>query len=244
MKIEVDTHAHTLVSGHAYNTIREMAQAASAAGLKGLALMPGSTNLFYFQNLKVVPREMYGVRLLLGTELNILDETGAVDLPRNVIRSLDLVIASIHILCFPENCTREAVTRAYIGAMENPYIDIIGHPDDGRFPVDYERLVKTAGRTGTLLEVNNSFLRPVGFRQNTKENAVEMLRLCKKHGVMVTLGTDSHVDATLGDYAYAEEVLREVDFPEELVANATYERLMSVLKHNRYVQGCCERSEQ
>lgn len=49
---------------------------------------------------------------------------------------------------------------------------------------------------------------------------------------MVVLGTDSHVDATLGDYAYVKEVLKEVDFPDELIANVTYERLMSVLKHN------------
>lgn len=238
MKIEVDTHAHTLVSGHAYNTIREMAQAAAEKGLKGLALtehaprMPGSTNLFYFQNLRVVPREMYGVKLLLGAELNILDEEGKVDLPQSVIRSLDLVIASIHILCFPEGCTKEAVTSAYIGAMENPYIDIIGHPDDGRFPVDYEKLVEAAKRTGTLLEVNNSSLRPGGFRENTRANTLEMLKLCKERSVMVVLGTDSHVDATLADYGYAEEVLKEVDFPGELVANVTYERLMSVLKHN------------
>ena len=54
MKIEIDTHSHTLVSGHAYNTIREMAQMAAEKGLKGLAItehapeMPGSTHLFYF----------------------------------------------------------------------------------------------------------------------------------------------------------------------------------------------------
>lgn len=238
MKIEVDTHAHTLVSGHAYNTIREMAKAASEKGLKGLALtehapeMPGSTNLFYFQNLKVVPRKMYGVRLLFGAELNILDEKGKVDLPQSVIRSLDLVIASIHILCFPEGRKKEEVTGAYVGAMENPYIDIIGHPDDGRFAVDYETLVKAAKRTGTLLEVNNSSLRPGGFRENTRENTIEMLKFCKEYKASVVLGTDSHVDATLADFAYAKDVLKEVDFPEELVANVTYERLMSVLKHN------------
>lgn len=238
MKIEVDTHAHTLVSGHAYNTIREMAKAASEKGLKGLALtehapeMPGSTNLFYFQNLKVVPRKMYGVRLLFGAELNILDEKGKVDLPQSVIRSLDLVIASIHILCFPEGRTKEEVTGAYVGAMENPYIDIIGHPDDGRFAVDYETLIKAAKRTGTLLEVNNSSLRPGGFRENTRENTIEMLKFCKENKASVVLGTDSHVDATLADFAYAKDVLKEVDFPEELVANVTYERLMSVLKHN------------
>ena len=62
MKIIADTHAHTLASGHAYSTIREMAAAARERGLKALALtehapkMPGTCGLFYFQNLDVVPR--------------------------------------------------------------------------------------------------------------------------------------------------------------------------------------------
>ena len=59
IKIEIDTHTHTLVSGHAYSTMKEMTQAAEEKGLKGLAItdhapdMPGSTNIFYFQNLQV-----------------------------------------------------------------------------------------------------------------------------------------------------------------------------------------------
>ena len=56
MNIELDTHTHTLASGHAYNTIREMIEAAAAKGLKLLALtehapaMPGSCGDYYFYN--------------------------------------------------------------------------------------------------------------------------------------------------------------------------------------------------
>lgn len=241
MRIEVDTHAHTLVSGHAYNTIREMAQMAAEKGLKGLALtehapaMPGSANLYYFQNLRVVPRSMYGVKLFLGTELNILDEKGKVDLPETVLKSLDLVIASIHPLCFQEDTSAEAVLRAYQKTMENPWIDIIGHPDDGRFPVDYKELVKTAKKTGTLLEINNSSLTPGGFRRDTKSNSIAMLQECKRQQAMVVLGTDSHVDVTLADYTYVEEVLKETDFPEELIANSSCEKLLNSLKRGRNV---------
>ena len=103
MKIEIDTHAHTLVSGHAYNTIREMAQMAAKKGFEKdwrlqnmLRRCRGSTNLYYFQNLRIVPREMYGVKLLFGTELNILNEEGEVDLPEGVLKFLDIAIASIH----------------------------------------------------------------------------------------------------------------------------------------------------
>lgn len=239
MKIEIDTHAHTLVSGHAYNTIREMAAMAAEKGLKGLALtehapeMPGSTNLYYFQNLKVVPRKFYGVELLFGVELNIMDAEGRVDLPESVIRELDIAIASMHTLCYKGKQTKEEITQAYVNVMQKDFIDIIGHPDDGRFPVDYDVLAKTAKETGTLLEVNNASLRPGGFRQNTRENAAEMLRACKKYGTMVVLGTDSHVDVTLAEYKYVEAILQETAFPEELTANITLEKLKSCLKRNK-----------
>lgn len=239
MKIEIDTHSHTLVSGHAYNTIREMMQTASEKGLKGLAItehapeMPGSTNVFYFQNMRIVPRKMYGIELWMGAELNIMDEEGTVDLPDSVLHSLDISIASIHVPCYRGEKTIESVTRAYINAMENEGIDIIGHPDDGRFPVDYEELVKTAKQTGTLLEVNNSSLTPGGFRANTRENSLEMLRWCKKYETMVVLGTDAHVDTAIGDYTFVNEVLEATEFPEELVANTSLEKLRASLKRNK-----------
>ena len=112
-------------------------------------------------------------------------------------------------------------------------MDIIGHPDDGRFPVDYERFVKTAKDTGTLLEVNNGSLNPEGFRKNTKENSKRMLEYCKEYEAMVVLGTDAHVDVSIGDYRYVTEVLEETHFPEELIANTSLEKLVSCLKHSR-----------
>ncbi len=239
MKIEIDTHTHTLVSGHAYNTLREMAQMAADKGLKGLAVtehapkMPGSTCLYYFQNLRVVPREMYGIQLFLGAELNIMDEKGTIDLPEKVVQGLDISIASVHTPCFVGERTKETVTNAYVNTMKQNCVDIIGHPDDGRFPVNYDKLVKAAKETGTLLEVNNTSLSPGGFRQNTKDNAKEMLEYCKKYKAMVVLGTDAHVDVSIAEYPYAGEILRETDFPEDLIANTSLEKFRCCLKRNR-----------
>ena len=241
MKIEIDTHSHTLASGHAYNTIREMASMAAEKGLKGLAItehapqMPGTCHLYYFQNLRVVPRKMCGVELLLGTELNVMNEQGEVDLSKDVLKQLDIAIASMHIPCFQSERTIENITKAYLRVMENEYVDIIGHPDDGRFPVDWAKFVKEAKKTGTLIEVNNSSLRPDGFRLNTKENCRNILQECKKQRAMIVLGTDSHVDVDIAEYGYAIEVLREVDFPEELIANVTLEKLKLSLKRNKKV---------
>ena len=128
------------------------------------------------------------------------------------------------------------VTKAYIKICERDDIDIIGHPDDGRFPVDYEELVKAAKRTGTILEINNASLKPDGYRANSKENALRMLEYCKKYGAMIVLGSDAHFDTAIAEYPYAEEVIREVGFPEELIANTSLEKLTSSLKRNNVKQ--------
>ena len=238
MKIVLDTHAHTIVSGHAYNTIREMAQMAKEKGLEAFALtehapqMPGTCHEFYFQNLHIVPREMYGVRLVLGSEVNILDAKGTVDLPQKTMEKLDIIIASLHTPCM-EPGSRQENTEAYLNTMKNPCVNIIGHPDDGRYPVDYEQLAKKAKETGTVLEVNNGSLRPGGFRVDTRKNDLKMLEYCKKYEVPVTMGSDAHMDVDLADYSYALPVIEESHFPEELIVNTSAELLKSCIQYKR-----------
>ena len=239
MKLIADTHSHTLASGHAYSTIKEMAAAAKEKGLEALALtehapqMPGTCGLFYFQNLDVVPREADGVRLLMGAEVNIMAPDGSIDLPEDTCRDLDIVVASIHPPCYGMNHTKEENTRACIEVMKKPYINIIGHPDDGRFPVDYEALVKAAKETGTLLEINNSSMRPQSSRKGTRENILKMLELCMRYGVMITTGSDAHVDVDAGNFSNIREVLGSCGFPEELVATTDWEKLKPYLNLQR-----------
>lgn len=239
MNLCIDTHSHTIASGHAYSTIREMAKAAAEKELSALAItehapaMPETCGNFYFSNLKVIPRTMYGVNLLFGVELNILDEEGNIDLPPSLLKSVDIAIASIHTPCFQEKRGIEENTRAYIRAMQNPYIDIIGHPDDSRFPIDYEQVVYAAKETRTLLEVNNSSLSPGSFREGAEENLKIMLSLCKKHRVPITTGSDAHVDIDVGNFTYSSKILASCDFPEELIVTTNLDKLRKFLKRNK-----------
>ena len=136
MKYVLDVHTHTIASGHAYNTIKEMAQSASEKGLELLGItehamkMPGTCHSFYFANLKMLERKMFGVEMLFGVELNILNQDGEVDMEENLLKKMDIVIASMHIPCFKSG-TKEENTQTYLKVMENPYVNIIGHPDDG-----------------------------------------------------------------------------------------------------------------
>lgn len=239
MKYIVDTHTHTLASGHAYSTIREMAYMAAEKGVKLLGItehgpkMPGSCHDFYFTNLRVVSRQMCGVELLLGVELNILDYDGTVDLPQNVLKQMDIAIASMHIPCIKPG-TKEENTRAYLNAMKNPYINIIGHPDDSRYELDYEALVLGAKEHGVLLEFNNASLTPGGPRVGARENDICMLELCRRYDVPIVLGSDAHVDEGILNFRYTDELLRETDFPEHLVVNGSVEQCRKYVNKYKY----------
>lgn len=221
----LDLHTHTLASGHAYNTIMEMAKAASEKGLKVLGIcehgpnIPGSCDPIYFRNLHVVPREMYGVRLMLGAELNILDTEGTLDLdPWYYEHCLDLRIAGIHRLCWTGG-TPEQNTRGMINAIRNPWVNIISHPGDGTAQLLFEPIVLAAKESHTLLEINNSSFKPKRHLDASRDNNLEILRLCKKYDVPVILGSDAHFCTDIANYEYVLPLLQEADFPESLVLN-------------------------
>ena len=238
MKFVIDTHMHTIPSGHAYSTIKEMAEMGKEHGLEAIVLtehgpeMPGSCMSFYFENTKVLPRERYGIQTFFGVELNILNSDGEVDLPERILKRMDLTIASLHTPCFQGERTKEAVTKAYINAMKNPYINVIGHPDDSRFPIDYELLVRAAKEAGKLLEINNSSMREDNNRENAVENLRTMLKLCKEYQVPVVAGSDAHVDLDVGKLGLVEKILEECEFPEELVVSTSLEKIKPFM--NRY----------
>lgn len=237
LKSVLDLHTHTVASGHAYCSLREMAKAASEKGLEILGItehaptMPGSCQRFYFHNLKIVPRNLYGIELLLGTEVNIMDTEGNLDLAQKDLLELDLVIASMHTPCMKPGTIQEN-TYAYQKVLENPAVNVIGHPDDGRFPVDYRSLVKTAADFGKVLEVNNHSLDPDCARQNARENDLEMLNYCKEYQVPIVMSSDAHFDTLIGEFPNIYPLLAEMNFPESLVLNYFPEKLKSYV--NRY----------
>lgn len=224
-RIKLDVHTHTIVSGHAFSTIQEMARAAADKGLQILGItehgpnIPGTCDPIYFRNMHVIPREMYGVRLLLGAELNILDTNGTLDLDEWYYQNrLDLRIAGIHKLCW-QGGTPEENTHGMIEAIRNPYVQIISHPGDGEAELIFEPIVLAAKENHTLLEINNASFKPVRHLDNSPKNYREILRLCKQYEVPVILGSDAHISFDIANYEHVLPLLAEIDFPEALVMN-------------------------
>ena len=145
-----------------------------------------------------------------------------------ILKRLDIAIASLHLPCIRPG-SREFHTEACINAMKNPYVHILGHPDDGRYPIDMRAVVQCAKEQGVLLELNNSSLRPGASRKNAREQDAEMLKLCMEYRAPVVIGSDAHVDTDVGRHDSALELLEELRFPEELVVNRSAEELKKYL---------------
>lgn len=235
MKFLMDTHTHTIASGHAYSTVDENMRFAAEKGLELVALtdhapgMKDTTCHAYFANLHVLPERLHGVRLLRGIELNIMDYDGKVDMDEKILSRLDMAIASLHMNCLQPGSKKEN-TRACIKAMENPFVRILGHPGDPHYEMDYRELFRAAKETNTLLEVNRVSLIPGSLRAGSEENMEKLLRMCMEEEYPVVLGSDAHFYDRVGDFDIVVPFLERLRFPEELVLNTDPEKFLSWLK--------------
>ncbi|WP_341878069.1 phosphatase [Defluviitalea saccharophila] len=234
MKFVLDTHCHTVSSGHAYSTVQEIAKEASNRGLELIAItdhaetLPGGAHLFHFHNLIVIPRKLYGVEVLRGAEVNILDFEGRVDLGQETLEQLDIVIASFHPPCIKQGSIVEN-TNALIKVIQNPHIDIIGHPGDPRYPIDIKAVVEAAKEYGTLLEMNNTSLKPDSFRAGGTDTVREIIKECVRMDMPFIMGSDAHISFDVGNFGHVEKLIEDLEVPEHLIVNTSVELLKSFL---------------
>jgi len=235
LKFLVDTHCHTIASGHAYSTVTEVAETAGEKGLKLIALtdhgpaMPGVPHILSIINQRVIPDYIKGVRVLKGIEANIMDFDGRLDLDEKYLQRLDIVIASLHDVCIRPGSVEEN-TRALVSALRNPYVDIIAHPGNPYYPIDIDKLIECAYDTGKLIEINNSSF--TGPRKGSEVNCRRIAAKAKEKGVMLAAGSDCHICYDVGKFNKVEEIFEELSIPEELVINTDPQKLIDCLRRN------------
>lgn len=235
----MDLHTHSIASGHhTQDTLTSLAKRANELGLEYLGItdhapkMQGSASESYFRNLHYCDKVIEGVRILYGVELNVLNTNGDVDLGEDVLKGLDYAIAGLHKQVYkPKN--EEENTLAMVNAMKNPYVIAICHPDDPTYRIDVKKLVAGASQTGTLLELSSVGISPDGYRGYGVARLVEMLLNCKQKGVYIMLGSDSHGAKKVGDFNNSYKLLKEIDFPSELVVNYNPEKFFELVKNKR-----------
>jgi DNA polymerase (family 10) len=164
--------------GYSYLAVCDHSQAAKYAG----GLTPDRIRR-QMKEITALNNKLKGVRLLMGTEVDILAD-GTLDLPDELLAKLDVVVASIH------SGFKKNVTARMLKAMENPYLNIIGHPSgrliSGRegYDVDLEAVLEGARRLGKAMELNSYY-----DRLDLNEF---YLKKAKELGVSISLGTDTH----------------------------------------------------
>ncbi len=218
-----DLHTHTCASGHGTNDrITDLAKEAAKRRMELLGISdhgpasPGSAGLSYFRSLILCERRRFGIRLLYGAEADILDTEGNLDIPDDILNTLDYCIISMHRPIYTSGSAAEN-TKAYIRAMRHPNVKILGHCDDSRFPVDYRELVEAALSLGVTPELNNVSLLPDSYRKDCRTNAVRMLQVCETLSCPIVLSSDSHGREHIGEVAEAWKLMEELDFPQDLI---------------------------
>ena len=228
-----DLHMHTLMSGHAFGTIREMAAAAAEKNLQLIGItehgpgIPGTCDPIYFRNLDDAPRMLYGVEMLYGCEVNILSG-GQLSLDRRHLDRLDYAIAGIHGFCY-EDAGIVKNTDAILKCMEDPKVRIISHPDTSLFPLDYPALAEGAAACAVALEVNNSSLLKPGMRPGCDENYKIMLPLCMQYRTTVVVNSDAHDPNFVGNFSAACPLLEQLEFDQSLILNNDLTKLKAFL---------------
>ncbi|MFC1909774.1 DNA polymerase/3'-5' exonuclease PolX, partial [Chloroflexota bacterium] len=201
--IKGDTHVHTDWSD-GRDSLEKMALAARELGYEYIVITDHSAGRGVAHGLNserlhqqaAEIREINGrlddIRLLSGVEVDIRAD-GSLDTPDEALAELDVVVASVHSGLTED---REKMTGRIIRAMENPNVDIIGHPTcrllGEREPVaaDMEAIFQAAARTGAALEINS-----LPSRLDLKDIHVHRAR---ELGVKLVMGTDSHKEDHLG----------------------------------------------
>ena len=233
MNILTDLHCHTLASVHAYSTVKEIAELAKEKGLEavaitdhGMALEQDAPMEWHFSCFRrEVPGTINGVRILAGCEANILDKSGRIEFPEWILKKLDIVIASIHKFCYYIPAGGEH-TSSYLGALNNQYVDILGHTGNPDYCFDIDKVVKTAKELNKLIEINaHSF----DVRTRNVELCCEIAKACKKYGTGIVVNSDAHICYNVGNVQKAIAMLEDIDFPEELVINRNLEELRNFL---------------
>jgi DNA polymerase (family 10) len=211
--VKSDLHAHTDWSD-GRDEMAAMVREAKGRGLEYIAITDHSSGrgianglsperlLAHMAAVKEVEREVGGIKVLRGTEMDIRAD-GSVDYSDDLLRELDWVVASIHSAMGQES---SVMTERIITAMNNPHVSAIGHLSTRligeRKPIeaDYDAIFRAAAETGTALEINGSL-----ERLDLKDARVERAR---KLGAMLVITTDAHTTESLGNLEYGVKVAR------------------------------------
>ncbi len=192
-----DLHAHTNWSDGRH-TLQDMVEAAKVEGLEYFAITDHSVSstvangldrqrlLQQVAQVRELDEKIEGIKVFAGSEVDIR-RYGELDFPDEILAQLDLVVASVH---SNFTLTEAEMTKRIIRAIENPFVNIIGHPTGrllGRrpmYPLNIEEIIEAAVENNTVLEINGS--------PSRLDLDPQFVRMAKNAGVLLAVNTDAH----------------------------------------------------
>lgn len=219
-----DLHTHTDWSDGRH-ALHEMVEAAQAQGFEYYAITDHSVSstvangldqqrlLQQVKQVRELDSKIEGITLLAGSEVDIR-RYGELDFPDEILAQLDVVVASVH---SNFTLTEVEMTKRIIRAIENPFVNIIGHPT-GRmlgyrpmYPLNVEEVIAAAAENNTVLEINGS---PSRLDLDPK-----FVRMAKDAGVLLAVNTDAHDIGRLAHRKYGLNVARRGWLTKDEVIN-------------------------
>jgi DNA polymerase (family 10) len=234
--IRGDLHMHTTATDGTAS-VREMAEAAKERGLQYIAITDHSKRVSmangldadrlraHWQEIDAVRKQVTGIEILKGIECDIL-ETARLDLDDDVLSEADLVLAVLH---YGLKQPRTQIMKRLLTAIENPHVDIIGHPS-GRLigrrqpaDIDYPALFAAAAEHGVMMEINANPMR-------LDLDDVQTIA-AREHGIPIVISTDAHSPTGLDLMPYGIDVARRAALEKQHVANTkTWKQFQKLLR--------------
>ena len=222
--IRGDLHTHTKWSDGRHS-MREMVEAAKACGREYIAITDHSVSsrvangltperlLAHMNEVRSINEEINGIEVLAGSEVDILND-GRLDFSDDVLAQLDIVVASVHA---GFNISEADMTKRMIRAIENPFVNIIGHPT-GRllgqrpgYALNLGAVIQAATEHHVVLEINAS--------PNRLDLEPDMARKANEAGVLLTINTDAHAVPQLQQTRFGINVARRAWLTKDAVIN-------------------------
>ncbi|MDE0506034.1 MAG: PHP domain-containing protein, partial [Candidatus Poribacteria bacterium] len=222
--IRGDLHMHTEWSDGRHS-MREMVEAAQACGHDYIAITDHSVSSrvangltlerlqAHMNEVRSINEEVSGIEVLAGSEVDILND-GNLDFTDDVLAQLDIVVASVHA---GFNMSEADMTKRMIRGIENPHVNIIGHPTGrllGRRPgyaLNLDAVIQAAAEHRVVLEINAS--------SNRLDLEPDMARKANEAGALLTINTDAHAVPQLQQTCFGINVARRAWLTKDAVIN-------------------------
>jgi DNA polymerase (family 10) len=196
----------------------------------------GVANGLSIERHKQQAAEIKKIQKQLGDKILILHSSeveikadGSLDYPDDFLASLDLVVASLHSSL---RQPREKITERLLNVVNNPHVDIIGHPTGREIPnregadLDMEVILQAAAKSGVVMEINS--------HPSRLDLDDAHARRAKELGVLLSINTDAHSEEDFDNLFYGVAIARRAGLTKDDVINTwSADKLVKWLKKRK-----------